>query len=267
MPRIQDMNRRTIWYGVKVMARTHILTSSRPGTLVSPTSSIGMRNEKNGEEVMSCTLECNPCNSLTVTGEEGWKSKKNTPVRESCSAYLETHFHFNSMCLFYIKWHVWQTLEGNTFWALSVLTIDEVILKGPQRHLASVTLVFILVGTREKSTSKWQSELGSCLNDVRGDLFTTWPSYWACMKMISPERIEQLIITHRQAFHRNNSRAQNKECLHPNADSWKRPLSPESQGLFLMLKENKKALYNVKIRKPHHVLCNSCCDPCQSPPG
>lgn len=124
MPRIQEMDRRAIWYGVKVMARTHIPTSSRPGTLVSPTSSIGMGNEKNGEKVMSCTLECNLCNSLTVTGEEGWKSKKNTPVKESCSAYLETHFHFNSMCLFYIKWHVWQTLEGNTFWALSVLTID-----------------------------------------------------------------------------------------------------------------------------------------------
>lgn len=124
MPRIQEMDRRAIWYGVKVMARTHIPTSSRPGTLVSPTSSIGMGNEKNGEEVMSCTLECNLCNSLTVTGEEGWKSKKNTPVKESCSAYLETHFHFNSMCLFYIKWHVWQTLEGNTFWTLSVLTID-----------------------------------------------------------------------------------------------------------------------------------------------
>lgn len=102
-------------YGTEweVMARTHILTSFRLGAFVSPTPSIEMGNKKNGEEVMYCTLEYNPCNALTVTGEEGWKSKKNTPVRESCSAYLETHFHFNSMCLFYIKLHVWQTLEGN----------------------------------------------------------------------------------------------------------------------------------------------------------
>lgn len=200
------------------MARTHILTSSRPGTLVNPTPSIRKGTKRTGKKWWNVHLNIiHATLSLWLEKKVGKAKKKNTPVRESCSAYLETHFHLKSMCLFYIKWHVWQTLEGNTFWALTVLTVDEVILKRPQRHLASGTLVSILVGTREKNnTSKWQSELGSCLDNVWGDLFTTWLSSWACMKTISSVRIVQFSITHRQVFHRNNNRAQNKECLHPN---------------------------------------------------
>jgi hypothetical protein len=150
------------------------------------------------------------CDSIRGLEKQG----KNASVRASCSVYLGINFHFNSMCLFHIKRHVWQSLEGNTFWCFKCLNNSWSHLKGTTKPLSIWYSVTILVGTVEKSPSKWQSKLGSCLAVVQGDLFTIWPSKWACMKTTSQARVVQvyyLSLLHWQVSHRNHSRAQNKE--------------------------------------------------------
>lgn len=52
-PRIQEMNRRTMWHGVKSDGQnSYPDVFFRPGAFVSPTPSIEMGNKKNGEEMM-----------------------------------------------------------------------------------------------------------------------------------------------------------------------------------------------------------------------